>query len=74
MTPEAIKHVCKALAIVAVTVGGCGSILCVPFALTANLQLIATAGIYFVAGGVMIVGGLISYVLLHNAEHKVAVA
>lgn len=74
MTPEAIKHVCKALAIVAVVIGGCGSILCVPFALTADLYLIATAGIYFVAGGIMIVGGLISYVLLHNAEHKPVVA
>ena len=68
MTPEAIKHVCKALAIVSVAVGGLGSIACVPFALTANLALIITAGVYFVAGAVMIVGGLLSYVSLAKTE------
>lgn len=64
MTPEAIKHVCKALALCCVAVGGFGSMACVPFALTNNLELIATAGIYFIAGGVMITGGLLSYVVV----------
>lgn len=72
MTPQAIRNVCKALAIVAFSVGGYGSLLCVPYALTNDLYLIATSGIYFVAGGIMIVGGLNAFVLLHNAEHKSA--
>ena len=64
MTPEAVKELCKALAVVSVIVGGFGSILCVPYALTSSLELIATAGIYFVAGGIMITGGLLSFAVL----------
>ncbi len=64
MTPEAVKSVCKALALCCVAVGGFGSMACVPFALTNNLELIATAGIYFIAGGVMITGGLLSYIVV----------
>ncbi|MGE0268579.1 MAG: hypothetical protein AB7S78_09025 [Candidatus Omnitrophota bacterium] len=64
MTEDAIKQFVKALAIIAVAVGGFGSILCVPYALTTNLVLITTAGIYFVAGGVMITGGLVALSLL----------
>ncbi len=70
MTPEAINRVCKALSIVAFFVGGFGSLLCVPYALTTDLYLITTAGLYFVAGGIMIVGGLNAFVLLHTAEHN----
>ncbi len=66
MTPEAIKHLCKALAVCCVAVGGLGSMACVPFALTNNLHLIITAGIYFVAGGVMITGGLLSFIVLNK--------
>lgn len=66
MTDEAIKTFVRALAIVAVAVGGFGSILCVPYALTTNLVLITTAGIYFVAGGIMITGGLVALSLMLN--------
>ena len=66
MTPEAVKQACKALAMVSVLVGGFGSIMCVPYALTTDLYLIATAGIYFVAGGIMITGGLISFAVLNK--------
>ena len=62
MTPEATKSFCRAFALVCVAVGGFGSVLCLPYALTTNLYLIATSGIYFVAGAVMITGGLVSYV------------
>jgi len=64
MTPEATKSFCRAFALVCVSVGGFGSVLCLPYALTTDLYLIATSGIYFVAGAVMIIGGLISYVYL----------
>ncbi len=74
MTPEFIKQICKALAVICVFVGGLGCISCVPFAFTNNLFLLATTGIYFVAGGIMIVGGLNAYVQLHNEEHKPAAA
>ncbi|HRZ40098.1 MAG TPA: hypothetical protein P5246_03720 [Candidatus Omnitrophota bacterium] len=68
MTQEAIRKVVKALGLVAFTVGGFGSALCVPYALTTDLVLIATAGIYFVAGGIMIVGGLLTYAVLIKDE------
>ena len=64
MTPEFIKRVCKALAVVCVAVGGFGSLLCLPLAMANQVYWIATAGIYFVAGAVMIVGGLLSYINL----------
>jgi len=64
MTEEAFKKFVRALAIVSVVVGGFGSMLCVPFAVTSNLSLITAAGIYFIAGGVMITGGLITISLM----------
>jgi hypothetical protein len=68
MTPEAIKKLAKALAVVTVTIGGIGSIACVPFAFTTDLRLIAAAGVYFIAGAVMIIGGQVAYALLLKAE------
>ncbi len=64
MTKEAMIVFCKALAAVTVAVGGFGSVLCFPFALSTDLTLIATAGIYLTAGAVLIVGGLVSYAIL----------
>ncbi|MDP2653469.1 MAG: hypothetical protein Q8Q08_05490 [Candidatus Omnitrophota bacterium] len=68
MTPDAIKQFCRTLAVVCVAVGGVGSVLCLPFALTTDLSLITTAGIYFIAGAVMITGGLLGYVALLKTE------
>jgi len=68
MTPKAIRTICKALAIVSVVAGAYGSLLCMPFAFSRYLPVIATAGIYFAAGAVLIVGGLIGYVLLIKQE------
>ena len=68
MTPESFKSLVRAFAIVAVVVGGFGSVLCVPYALTNNLYFITIAGIYFVAGGVMITGGLIALSLMLQPE------
>ena len=64
MTPEAIRTFCRALAAVCVAVGGFGSVLCLPYALGSNLTFIAVSGIYFIAGAVMIAGGLLSYAVL----------
>jgi hypothetical protein len=68
MTPEAIKKFCKALALVTVSVGSVGSVLCLPFAITNRLDLIGVAGIYFCAGAVLIVGGQIAYAILSTKE------
>lgn len=68
MTPESIKSFCKALAIIAVVVGGFGSMACVPYALSSNLFVISAVGLYFVAGAVMITGGLLSYAVLTKTE------
>ena len=64
MTPEAVRSLSKALAVVVVVVGGLGSIACLPFAFCTNLGMISAAGIYFIAGAVMITGGLVSFALL----------
>ena len=63
MHKEAIQTLCRAIAVVTVCVGAYGSMLCVPYALVNDLNIIATAGIYFVAGAVMITGGLLTYTL-----------
>ncbi len=67
MTPESVRCLCKALSVVVVAVGGFGSLLCVPYALTSNLFVISAAGVYFVAGAIMIVGGLLSFSILNKA-------
>lgn len=68
MTPEAIKRLCKAVAVLAVVVGGFGSILCLPYALGTDLRWISAVGIYFVAGSILITGGLLSFTVLLKAE------
>lgn len=69
MTNEALKTMVRAMAIVCVTVGGVGSILCLPFAVTNDWTLVRIAGTYFVAGGIMITGGLISLSILIQPQH-----
>jgi hypothetical protein len=64
MTPEAIKTMCKAIAVMVFTTGAFGSIVIVPYAMGWDLKLIAISGIYFIAGAVMIVGGLFTYAYL----------
>lgn len=68
MTREAIRNIVKALGLVCLTVGAFGSALVVPYAITNSLVLIATSGIYFIAGSVMITGGLITYALIMKGE------
>ncbi len=68
MTPQAVKTAVKAMALIAFTVGGFGSVLCIPFAMSTNLWFIGVAGIYFIAGGIMIVGGLGTYAYMVNNE------
>lgn len=61
MTPEAIKTMCKAIAVMTFTMGAFGSLLVVPYAIGWNFQLVAISGVYFIAGAVMITGGLFTY-------------
>lgn len=61
MTPEAIKSMCKAIALTVLATGVFGSLLVVPFAIGWDFQLIAISGVYFIAGAVMITGGLFTY-------------
>lgn len=68
MTKDALKNVTKALAILSVIVGGVGSILCLPLACSRYLSVASAAGIYFVAGGIMITGGLVTYALMLQIE------
>ena len=68
MTPEAIKRLCKGLAVVTVGVGGGGSMLVLPYACSWNFTWIAVAGVYLVAGAVLISGGLLSYAVLIRDE------
>ena len=68
MTPEAIRSLCKAAALVSVVAGGYGMMLCVPFIAGTHVTLIAAASLPFIAGAVLISGGLVSYTLLIRKE------
>ena len=68
MTKEAISCLCRALSILMVVIGGLGSIACLPFALSYDLRFITIAGIYFVAGAIMIAVGLLNYLLLFKTQ------
>ena len=68
MTKESFRSLVKAFAVVSVVVGGLGSIACVPYAFTSNLYLLTATGIYFIAGGIMITGGLIATSLMIKSE------
>ena len=64
MTPEAMNKLCRAVAVLSVVVGGAGSVMCLPFACSTDWNIAGATGIYFVAGAVMITGGLCAYALL----------
>jgi len=64
MTPEGLNKFCRALAAVMFTVGVMGCFACLPYALSSSMLWVHTAGVYFVAGGIIMSGGLISYILL----------
>ena len=68
MTQEAFRSLVKAGAAVSVVIGAAGSVLCLPYALSSNLRFVTTTGIYFIAGGVMITGGLIALSLMIQPE------
>jgi hypothetical protein len=68
MTQEAIRKLVKAFSLVIFSIGCFGSSLVFPFAITNNLTLIAVSGVYFVAGAVMITGGLGTYAVLIKDE------
>ena len=57
----------KVIALLCVVTGVSGSISCLPFALCSDLKWIAAAGIYLIAGAVMITGGLIAYAIQARA-------
>ncbi|MBF0387758.1 MAG: hypothetical protein HQL20_07885 [Candidatus Omnitrophica bacterium] len=68
MTQAAIKTLCKALAVVMFACGAFGSMLCVPYAIGFDLSWITAAGVYFIAGAIMMSGGLITYTAITLAE------
>ena len=71
MTEQVFRGLIRGAAIVAFIICGLGCVLCVPFTASTNLHLLTATGVYFVAGGIMIVGGLItnSLALLADAGH-----
>lgn len=68
MTPEGLNKFCRAIALALFSVGVMGSFSCLPFAFSSSMVWINTAGIYFIAGGIIMSGGLISYILLANQK------
>lgn len=60
------QRIIKAFALVCVLVGGTGCIACLPFAFSTNLTFIAISAVLFVAGGIMIVGGLNTLAILNQ--------
>ncbi len=68
MTDQVFKGLIRGAALVAFLAGGLGCVLCVPYASSTSLYWIAVAGVYFVAGGIMITGGLITLSLLSRTD------
>ena len=68
MTPEAIRKLLKAAALVAIFGGGYGMLLCVPYIWSAPVVVTAAASLPFIAGAVLIAGGMVSYTLLIRKE------
>ncbi len=64
MTPEAVKTMSQALAVVLFVIGGLGSIVCLPYAMSPYLSVVSATGIYFCAGAVMMTGGLLAFAYL----------
>ena len=56
----------RALCLAVFVVGALGSALCVPYAICSNWYLVGIAGIYFIAGAIMMTGGLIAFVIFSN--------
>ncbi|MBF0123345.1 MAG: hypothetical protein HQL21_08095 [Candidatus Omnitrophica bacterium] len=68
MTPEGVKKLCSALAVLMFAAGGLGSVACLPYALGNDIAWVTATGVYFIAGAVMMTGGLVSGVLLMKTE------
>ena len=66
MTPESVTKFGKALAALFMAVGGLGCIACLPLVF-GSLQVAAATALFFIAGGVLMSGGLISFAIL-NAQ------
>ena len=64
MTPEFKITLCKAFALFSITAGGFGMLLCVPYIAGTNAIIIAAASLPFLAGAVLVAGGLISLSML----------
>lgn len=68
MTPEGITKLCKALSVVLFTIGAFGCFACLPYALGPSIGWVTATGVYFIAGGVIMSGGLVSYILLNQQK------
>ncbi len=68
MTETVFRGLIRGAALVAFLAGGLGCVLCVPYAASTSMYWVAVAGVYFVAGGIMIAGGLITLSLLSQNE------
>jgi hypothetical protein len=65
MTPEAVKRFCKAVAGMSVIFGACGMFLCAPILLwDVSIPMIQAASLPFIAGAILIAGGLVSFTML----------
>ncbi len=64
MTEDSFRSLVRGFAVVSFLIGGLGCILCVPYACSTSAYWISTAGLYFVAGGIMITGSLIALSVL----------
>jgi hypothetical protein len=68
MNPEAIKSICKSAALVAVSAGTYGMLLCTPYIMGNDVVVIAAASLPFIAGAILVAGGMVSFTLLIKKE------
>lgn len=59
-----VKRLCKVIAIIVGAAGFMGALAGAPFAASANWNVAGVTGIYFIAGAILITGGMITYAIL----------
>ena len=66
MTPKTSKEIVRAFALLCVCAGGFGMVVVVPYLVLNNWIIVAAAGLSFIAGAVLVAGGLLSITHLIN--------
>lgn len=68
MTPQFLKTVNQALALVAIGCGGFGMMLCVPYLMSVHWVVIQASAVVFLSGAVLYAAGAVCMAILINKD------